>query len=81
MIAKLRGIIDTIGEDYTVIDVNGVGYLVSASTKTLAKLSIGSSYSTDRNDCARGQYVFVRLCGRLGKRMVQHFNKSTRGWS
>ena len=25
MIAKLRGIIDTIGEDFCIVDVNGVG--------------------------------------------------------
>lgn len=42
MIAKLRGIIDTIGEDYCIIDVNGVGYLVAASAKTLGKLAIGA---------------------------------------
>lgn len=42
MIAKLHGIIDTIGEDSCIIDVNGVGYLVSASAKTLGKLSIGA---------------------------------------
>lgn len=42
MIAKLRGIIDTIGEDFCVIDVNGVGYMVSASAKTLGKLQSGS---------------------------------------
>ena len=41
MIAKLRGITDTVGEDFCVIDVNGVGYLVSASAKTLSKLKIG----------------------------------------
>lgn len=41
MIAKLRGIIDTIGNDYCIIDVNGVGYLVSASSKTLGKLTQG----------------------------------------
>ncbi len=41
MIAKLRGIIDTIGDDYTIIDVNGVGYLVSASSKTLSKMKVG----------------------------------------
>lgn len=41
MIAKLRGIIDTLGEDFCVIDVNGVGYLVSASAKTLSKLKTG----------------------------------------
>ncbi|MBO6281687.1 MAG: Holliday junction branch migration protein RuvA [Alphaproteobacteria bacterium] len=42
MIAKLRGIIDTIGEDYCIIDVNGVGYLVAASAKTLGKLVVGT---------------------------------------
>jgi Holliday junction DNA helicase RuvA len=41
MIAKLRGIADTLFEDSCIIDVNGVGYLVSASSKTLAKLSRG----------------------------------------
>lgn len=42
MIAKLRGIIDTLGEDYCIIDVNGVGYLVAASAKTLGKLALGA---------------------------------------
>ena len=45
MIAKLRGVIDTIGEDYCVIDVNGVGYLVSASAKTLSRLIKGNMFS------------------------------------
>lgn len=45
MIAKLRGIIDTLGEDYCIIDVNGVGYLVSASAKTLGKLATGAEAS------------------------------------
>lgn len=42
MIAKLKGIIDTIGEDYCIIDVNGVGYLVFTSSKTLGRLDIGA---------------------------------------
>ena len=45
MIAKLRGIIDTIGEDYCIIDVNGVGYLVYASSKTLSRLIKGNQFS------------------------------------
>ena len=39
MIAKLRGIIDQIREDYIIIDVSGVGYLVYCSSKVLNKLS------------------------------------------
>jgi len=38
MLAKLRGFIDSIGEDKCVIDVNGVGYLVFVSHKTAAIL-------------------------------------------
>lgn len=39
MIAKLRGIIDQIGEDYVILDVSGVGYLVYCSSKVLNKLA------------------------------------------
>jgi Holliday junction DNA helicase RuvA len=38
MIAKLRGLLDSFGADHAVIDVQGVGYLVSASTRTLSAL-------------------------------------------
>lgn len=42
MIAKLRGIIDSVGDDFCIIDVNGVGYSVFASSRTLGKLAVGS---------------------------------------
>ncbi len=45
MIAKLYGIVDGLGEDYAIINVNGVGYLVFASAKTLSKLSGQSQVS------------------------------------
>lgn len=45
MIAKLRGIVDGLGEDYAVIDVGGVGYLVFASNRTLSKLTRGMEVS------------------------------------
>jgi Holliday junction DNA helicase RuvA len=38
MIARLRGLLDGFGADFAVIDVNGVGYLVSASSRTLSAL-------------------------------------------
>ena len=41
MIAKLKGIIDNIGEDCCIIDVNGVGYLVNMSSRSLTKLKQG----------------------------------------
>ncbi|NMD08127.1 MAG: Holliday junction branch migration protein RuvA, partial [Phyllobacteriaceae bacterium] len=36
MIGKLRGRIDSTGQDWLMVDVGGVVYLVSCSGKTLA---------------------------------------------
>lgn len=38
MIARLTGILAELGADHAVIDVGGVGYLVQASTRTLAAI-------------------------------------------
>ncbi len=43
MIAKLKGIVDSVDTDSVVVDVGGVGYLVSASTRTLRDLAAGSA--------------------------------------
>ena len=41
MIGKLRGKVDAVGESFLIIDVNGVGYEVQASSRTLRNLKIG----------------------------------------
>lgn len=41
MIGKLKGQIDSIEDDHSIIDVSGVGYLVYSSGKTLSTLSTG----------------------------------------
>ena len=38
MIGKLKGIIDSYGEDFVILDVNGVGYQVHCSARTLQSL-------------------------------------------
>ncbi len=38
MIGKLKGVVDSVDEENLIIDVNGVGYLVSASARTLRAL-------------------------------------------
>ena len=38
MIGKLRGVIDSYGEDFVIVDVQGVGYVVHCSTRTLQHL-------------------------------------------
>jgi holliday junction DNA helicase RuvA len=41
LIAKLKGVVDSVDTDSAVIDVGGVGYLVSASSRTLRDLVAG----------------------------------------
>jgi len=38
MIGKLKGLIDSYGEDYVIVDVHGVGYQVHCSARTLQAL-------------------------------------------
>jgi Holliday junction DNA helicase RuvA len=43
LIAKLKGVVDTVDTDSAIIDVGGVGYLVSASARTLRELAAGDA--------------------------------------
>lgn len=43
MIGKLKGVIDGVGEDHVIIDVQGVGYVVQASSRTLQGLHNGEA--------------------------------------
>ena len=45
MIAKLTGRIEALEADRCIVDVNGVGYLVQASTRTLSALQDGGTAS------------------------------------
>ncbi len=38
MIGKLKGVVDSIGDDFVIIDVHGVGYVVQCSSRTLQNL-------------------------------------------
>ncbi|HEX3442595.1 MAG TPA: Holliday junction branch migration protein RuvA [Pseudolabrys sp.] len=46
MIGKLKGVIDSYGEDYVILDVNGVGYQVHCSARTLQALPAPSEAAT-----------------------------------
>ncbi len=45
MIGKLTGRVDSIGGDWAIVDVGGVGYLVHCSARTLGQLAAGESVS------------------------------------
>ena len=38
MIGKLTGVVDSYGEDFVILDVHGVGYVVQCSSRTLQRL-------------------------------------------
>jgi Holliday junction DNA helicase RuvA len=46
MIGKLKGIIDSYGEDYVILDVHGVGYQVHCSARTLQSLPAAGEAAT-----------------------------------
>ena len=62
MIAKLKGRLDCVGIDHAVIDVGGVGYLVSASARTLSALGPVGEAVTIHTEMLVGE-DFMRLVG------------------
>jgi len=66
MIAKLTGIIDSIENDGLVIDVNGVGYWVTVSNKTMTQLADVGQKATLWIEQVTRQEV-TQLCGFLEK--------------
>jgi len=46
MIGKLKGVIDSYGEDYVILDVGGVGYQVHCSARTLQALPAAGDAAT-----------------------------------
>ncbi len=62
MIAKLKGILDSSGIDHAVIDVQGVGYLVGASSRTLAALGRVGEAVTIHTEMLVAE-EFIRLVG------------------
>lgn len=62
MIAHLKGRLEATGIDHAVIDVNGVGYLVGASTRTLAALGAVGDLVTVHTEMLVAE-DFIRLMG------------------
>ncbi|HEX5508334.1 MAG TPA: Holliday junction branch migration protein RuvA [Pseudolabrys sp.] len=46
MIGKLKGIVDSYGEDFVILDVNGVGYQVHCSARTMQALPATGTAAT-----------------------------------
>ncbi|MGY8961350.1 MAG: Holliday junction branch migration protein RuvA, partial [Alphaproteobacteria bacterium] len=60
MIARLRGLVDRVGEGQAVIDVSGVGYLVFCSGRTLSKLpEVGGSVALEIETHVREDHIHL----------------------
>ena len=59
MIAKLKGIVDGVAEDSTVIDGGGVGYLVFCSARTLSRLGRGELVSLEIETHVREDHIHL----------------------
>ena len=75
MIGKLKGLVDAVGEGHVIVDVNGVGYEVQASARTLRSLSLGQQVSLSvethvREDAIR-LYGFTSELERAWFRILQ----------
>ena len=46
MIGKLKGVVDSYGEDFVILDVGGVGYVVHCSSRTLQNLPAAGEAAT-----------------------------------
>jgi holliday junction DNA helicase RuvA len=62
MIAKLKGRIDAYGPDWVVIDVNGVGYHVACSSRTLSALPGQGAFAEIQTEMLVSQDM-IRLVG------------------
>ena len=95
MIGKLKGLIDSYGEDSVILDVNGVGYLVHCSGRTLqalpapgepAVLSIETHVREDQirlygflNDVEREWFRLLQTVQGVGARVQHQYDRKWPG--
>lgn len=59
MIARLKGLVDSIGDDWAILDVNGVGYLVFCSGRTLSRLAVGEAARLEIETHVREDHIHL----------------------
>lgn len=59
MIALLKGRIEEVGDGWAVIDVNGVGYLVYCSSRTLGRLGVGEAATVHVETHVREDHIHL----------------------
>jgi len=59
MIALLKGRIEEVGDGWAIVDVNGVGYLVFCSSRTLGQLSVGEAATVHIETHVREDHIHL----------------------
>ncbi|MBL4613860.1 MAG: Holliday junction branch migration protein RuvA [Magnetovibrio sp.] len=59
MIALLKGRIEEVGDGWAIVDVNGVGYLVFCSSRTLGQFSIGEAATVHIETHVREDHIHL----------------------
>ncbi len=59
MIARLKGLVDSLGIDQAVIDVGGVGYLIFGSARTLGHLAVGQAVALHVETHVREDHIHL----------------------
>ena len=59
MIARLKGIVDLIGDGWLILDVNGVGYMAFCSGKTLSQMVVGKAARLEIETHVREDHIHL----------------------
>ena len=59
MIGRLKGIVDSTSDDFLILDVNGVGYRVFCSTRTLSTLPVGTVTALEIETQVREDHIHL----------------------
>jgi len=80
LIAKLTGILDSVGDDWLILDVGGVGYLVHSSSRTLSSLpSRGEAVQVHVETVVREDAITLYGFGEVAERNMFRLLTSVQG--
>jgi Holliday junction DNA helicase RuvA len=80
VIAKLKGLVDSVGDDWAVIDVAGVGYHVFCSARTLSALpSAGAAVSLSIETHVREDHIHLYGFGSVAEKNAFQFITKVQG--
>jgi len=59
MIARLKGIVDVLGDGWVIVDVNGVGYMAFCSNRTLGRMAVGEAVMLEIETHVREDHIHL----------------------